>query len=138
MARLRDVAPILYGAILLGLVGWFVADFPIYRLALLCGYTLYAVSLWRWPSLWLVVLPTAIPLLDLTPLSGRFFFDTFDALVLLTAGILALRYRSVAKGPALTNVNTFVIALLIASYLASLLLRLWPLPTITADSVCQL
>ncbi len=49
----------------------------------------YALALWRTPLAWLVALPALIPVLDLTPVSGRHVFNEFDLLVLLSvAGCL--------------------------------------------------
>ncbi len=94
-----------FGLALLASVGWFVADFPILRLPLAAGFVIYAICLWRWPRLWLVAVPALLPLLDLAPWSGRFFFDEFDSLVLV-----------------------------VASYFLSAVIRLWPPPPITPDS----
>src|SRR5579871_641802 len=121
-----------YGIFLLAIVVWFVADFPLWRGWIALGFLLYAVALWRWPVLWLYALPALLPLFDLAPWSGRFFFDEFDALVLLTAGILAL--RDPGEEGALSRTVWTVIALLCASYAISALIVLWPPPKVTADS----
>src|SRR6185295_338943 len=87
----RRIFYLAYGLVLLVLVSWFLADFPILRVPLFIGFALYVASLWRWPWLWLVAVPALLPLFDLASWSGRFFFDEFDAVVLLTVAILALR-----------------------------------------------
>src|SRR5579871_125985 len=76
----------LFGVVLIGVVAWFVFDFPILRLWLALGFTFYAACLWRWPRIWLFAVPALLPAFDLAPWSGRFFFNEFDAFVLLTAG----------------------------------------------------
>src|SRR5438552_18748213 len=78
----RRTLAIAFGGTLLVLVAWFVADFSIYRAWLAIGFLLYAAILWRWPVGWLYAVPALLPLFDLAPWSGRFFFDEFDALVL--------------------------------------------------------
>lgn len=85
---------ILFGAasLLLALIG--VIAFPIGALPLFLGLLVYAGLLWRFPLVWLVLVPAALPLLDLAPWSGRFFFDEFDLLMLTTVGILLLRGRA--------------------------------------------
>lgn len=130
----RSIASSAYGAVLLALVLWFVIDFPIFRLPIAAGFALYAAALWRWPWLWLVVLPVLLALFDLAPLSGRFFFDEFDAAVLLTAGVLALRRTDPVSPASLPRDVQWVLALLTLSYLVSTLLRLLPLAPVTADS----
>src|SRR5262249_48623099 len=51
----------------------------------------YVAALWRWPSLWLVVLPAMLPALDFTPWTGWTLIGEPDCFALLTIGILALR-----------------------------------------------
>jgi len=130
----RDVTQFAFGAVLLALVVWFVFDFPILRIPIMLGFLVYAAALWRWPWAWLVVLPVLLALFDLAPLSGRFFFDEFDAAVLLTAGVLAFRYSNVKPLLPLPRDVQWVIALLALSYLVSTLIRLVPLAPLTADS----
>ena len=45
-----------FGVALLAIVVWFIATFPIFRVFIAIGFTAYAILLWRWPSLWLVVM----------------------------------------------------------------------------------
>lgn len=131
---LHQAALVAYGLLLLSLVGWFVAAFPIFRVPLAVAFLFYAACLWRWPWLWLVALPALLPLFDLAPLSGRFFFDEYDALVLLTAGLLALRKADAKPLAPLTRDFQWALALLAASYLVSTLIRLVPPTLITVDS----
>ena len=70
----RRTLAIAFGGTLLVLVAWFVADFSIYRAWLAIGFLLYAAILWRWPVGWLYAVPALLPLFDLAPWSGRFFF----------------------------------------------------------------
>jgi len=71
------------------------ANFPLWPwgVGLAVGLVLYLVALWVWPLAWLVVVPAALPLLDLAPWTGSFFLDEFDLLMLVTAGTLVLRGR---------------------------------------------
>jgi len=123
-----------FALLLLGAVCWFVIGFPAFRLPLALGFAVYAAALWRWPTLWLVAVPALLPVFDLAVWSGRFFFDEFDALVLLTAAILALRERSVVPPDPLDRKLIWTLALLVASYAISGSLRLLPVVPITADS----
>src|SRR5450755_852306 len=128
----RDAVRIVCALGLLATVCWFVVEFPLLRLSLSIGFLAYALCLWRWPWLWLVVVPAALPVFDLAPWSGRFFFDEFDALVLLTIAVLWIRPRG-PVAPLSWNVCA-VLVLLSASYALSTLVRLWPPVPITADS----
>ncbi len=127
-------ALIAYAFSLLAITVWFVVDFPILRLPIAAAFTLYAICLWRRPGLWLVAVPALLPVFDLAPWSGRFFFDEFDALVVLTAGVLALRESRAAPPPPVARNLKLVLALLGVSYLLSTLIQLWPLPPITPNS----
>ncbi len=126
------IATIAYGTVLLALVVWFVAGYPILQEELAVAALLYGACLWRWPWLWLVVLPALLSVFDLASWSGRFFFDEFDAAVLLSVGVLALR----DPGPAapITRGLTWVLLVLAASYIVGVATRLWPLPQITVNS----
>jgi hypothetical protein len=131
--RLRTVSRTFIGFGLLAISVWFVAGFPILRVPLAVGLALYALCLWRQPRLWLVAVPALLPILDLAPLSGRFFFDEFDALVLVTASVLLLKENGESLPP-LPRVSVMILGLLALSYAASTALRLVPLPPITPDS----
>ena len=67
------------------------SDFPIAREWITIGLVIYIIILLYFPSVWLIVLPTALPVLDLTPWSGRIFFGEFDILVLTTCAAGFLR-----------------------------------------------
>lgn len=128
----RRILGVAFGALMLGLVAWFVIDFPVGRAWLALGFLFYATLLWRWPVIWLYAVPALLPIFDLAQWSGRFFFDEFDALVLLTVGVLALREPS--PGSPLSRRTKLVLVLLGISYLISALRFAWPLPSITPDS----
>jgi len=131
---LRRAGYVAYGCLFLALTGWFVVDFPILRAILAVGFFAYAACLWRWPWLWLVALPALLPLFDLASWSGRFFFDEFDAFVLLTVGVLALRDATPGPAAPLPRDLKWVLALLAVSYFLSTAIRLWPPVPVTVDS----
>ncbi len=106
------------------------AAFPLWQWGLSLGLILYAAVLWAWPLAWLVVVPAALPLLDLAPWSGRFFFDEFDLLMLTTAGTLLLRGR---KWPAVSPPPAWL-ALCGLSVLVSLALGLGSAPPLDANA----
>lgn len=53
-------------------------------LAVLVGAT---AMVWRWPVLALALVPAALPVFDLAPWTGRFFWDEFDLLMLVVLAI---------------------------------------------------
>ena len=67
------------------------AGYPIAPALFAAGLLLYAVALWVWPCLWLVVVPAALPALDLAPWTGWSFVEEPDLVVLVTIAVLALR-----------------------------------------------
>jgi hypothetical protein len=51
----------------------------------------YGLVLWRWPGLWLAVIPAVLPVVDLAPWTGWTPIGEPDLFVLVTIGVLALR-----------------------------------------------
>ncbi len=70
-------------------------DFPLLHFWLVPLALVYLLLLWLHPRLWLYVLPAATIGLDLTPWTGRFTFNEFDLLFLVTiaSGLMFGRYR---------------------------------------------
>lgn len=90
---------------------------------------LCCAGLRRWPHGWLLLLPTALPVLDLAPWTGRFFLDEFDALL---AAILLMRaWRGApAAAPAihLAQRARGWLALFCLSTCIALVVGAWPFP----------
>jgi len=82
----------LAGLLVLGVLTYLV-DFPFWPVLLGVVLAAYCALLWFQPLVWLLVVPAALPLLDLAPWSGRFFFDEFDLLLAVTLAVLMLRGR---------------------------------------------
>jgi len=59
---------------------------PVFVLAL----GLYVAILWRWPRIWLIVLPAVLPTFDLTPWTGWYYVAEADLLILATIGALLI------------------------------------------------
>ncbi len=106
------------GLIPLGLALAVLIDFPRWHFAIGLGLLAYLALLWFLPRAWLVVLPAAIPLLDLAPWTGRFFFDEFDLLMLATAGMGLLRVQTLPVPPSRPLFRTLA-GLMFASILIS-------------------
>lgn len=98
----RDYAKCLSGPLIaIGCAGVLAAVLPTYPLGghwLGLALLAYCALLWRWPHAWLLLVPVALPVLDLAPWTGRFFLDEFDAL--LAATLLMQGWRSSAAGGA--------------------------------------
>jgi hypothetical protein len=90
----------------------------------------YCVALWRWPHCWLLVVPAALPVLDLAPWTGRFFLDEFDAL-LATSVLMHIGRRPVAVSGAAAAIAPSArawLALFCGSTCLALLVGAWPFP----------
>ncbi len=107
-------------------------QFPLWQVGMGLALLAYATLIWLRPNAWLVIVPAALPLLDLTPWTGRFFFDEFDLLLLVTAGTLYLRGRR-WPGLGLTPVWP-LLALCSAGLLVSLLQGLGSPPPLDANA----
>lgn len=70
-----------------GVVVWGVISFPLYPVLLGLALTGYGVALWLRPHWLWVAVPASLALLDLAPWSGRFFFDEFDLLLLVSVAV---------------------------------------------------
>ena len=116
------------------IVAIFVWRFPIWQVWLGAGFGLYALVLLTYPRAWLIVVPAAMPLLDLTIFSGWFFFDEFDALILLTLAILMWRQPLGRLDFRFGKPLATVLTILSLSYVASTAIALFPLPTIDGSS----
>ncbi len=109
--------------------------FPVFPWALLALLSACVALVWRWPLLALALLPAALPVLDLAPWSGRFYWDEFD---LLSAACLAVALHR-TRGAGLPRVRrpltlTLAFALLALSLLASTVRALWPWPALDDNS----
>ncbi len=80
----------LIGVLLLATALWTVIRFPVWPWALGLGLALYGATLLRFPGAYLIAVPLLLPVLDLAPLSGRFFWDEFDVVLAVTLGVRLL------------------------------------------------
>ncbi|MYN41484.1 hypothetical protein GTP55_19145 [Duganella sp. FT109W] len=78
-------------AFLAGL-GCSLAVYPLAGHWLLAVLAAYGALLWWRPALWLFALPALLPVLDLAPLTGWFFLEEIDLLLMLTAAITYWRW----------------------------------------------
>jgi hypothetical protein len=75
----------------LAVVGAALFYYPVVSYLLAMALVLYGVALWRFPFLFLIVIPAALAGVDLTPWTGWAFVTESDLFVLVTVGVLAVR-----------------------------------------------
>ena len=111
-----------------------VINFPYAQLPLSVGLCLYGGILYRYPRAWLVVVPALLPVLDLAPWSGRFFFEEFDFLILTTAAIGFWRSQPRPNTSPIPTAILVAICFMALSYLLSFFLGLLPLEPLNANA----
>jgi O-antigen ligase len=105
---------------------------PLGPLWLGAALLVYCAALRRWPQCWLLVVPAALPVLDLAPWTGRFFVDEFDALLAVTVLMhIWQNRRSPAAVPGATAIALPArawLALFCGSTCLALAVGAWPFP----------
>lgn len=95
----------------------------------------YAVLLWWRPGTWLVWVLALLPLLDLTPWTGRLYWTEYDTLLLMTVGVGYLRLRSTSTTlPALRPPAKLLLTLFGLSAAISLVIGVLPLGTLDINA----
>jgi VanZ family protein/O-antigen ligase len=94
----------------------------------------YALLVWRWPRAALPAILALLPVLDLAPWSGWFFFDEFDAVLMVTLALLLWRLPPESWKALGAGAGVWVIALLAVSYGVSALVGVLPLQPLDANS----
>ncbi len=108
--------------------------YPIGRNWLFLALLTYAAMLWFNPSFWFFVIPAALPILDLSPWTGWFFFDEFDLLVLVTLAVNWCRRKRIDKKRSMPGWALIWITLFALVYTISTIKGLLPLPEYDANS----
>ena len=75
----------------LAAAGWGVWSYPLPMGPLAVTLVAYAIALWRWPALYLVIVPATLPALDLGMWTGWTMIGEPDLFILVTIAILILR-----------------------------------------------
>jgi len=109
-----------YATLLLPLsfAGYWAATFPTQPVLLCLFLAACAVIVWQRPVLFLVIILAALPILDLAPWSGRFYFDEYDLLLLTTLSIGYVQTPSAQRGKFGKNTLFTLITLLLVLSLA--------------------
>lgn len=125
-----------YAILVAGLVGvgLGVAAFPVQPALLGLLLAGFAALIWYRPPFVLVVIPAALPLFDLAPWSGRFYFDEFDFLLLTSVAVAYARLRPAPRHSKRDLLFTSLAVLLGLSYAIGTLRGLlpWQLPDANA------
>jgi hypothetical protein len=109
-------------------------DFPRLGFGLSLGLAGYVLLLWRFPYAWLLIMPAVLPVLDFAPWTGRFFFDEFDRVMLVTLAMAFWHGSRRQSGPVLGQALALTLTLFAGACLISLLLGLLPWQALDANA----
>ena len=112
-----------------------VVDYPFARVPLGLALAAYAAWLLIQPSIWLLVLPLVLPLVNLAPWSGRFYLEDFDFFIGITvAGALWHGAYSSVGRPRFARVPRLLVAFFFLTHCIALLRGLLPFAPIEANA----
>lgn len=120
------------GVVLIVIAFFSLLSMPIARPWLVLGASALLLAWHFFPKIWLYVMPSIVLVVDLTPWSGRFFWDESDALLLLLLGALLL-FGAPVRGYSGSRTKILV-ALLALTWLIGALSPLVPVPSIDINS----
>jgi hypothetical protein len=123
-----------FAVLFVACVAAFTWRFPLGQLWLAIGFGVYAVVLLKFPRVWLIIVPAAMPVLDLATFSGWYFFDEFDALVLLTLAVLLWGQRLRQEDFRFGWPVAIVLSVLMLSYIVSTAIVFTPWPVIDGNA----
>jgi hypothetical protein len=95
---------------------------------LAAGVLAYLAVLLKWRHAWLVLLPAALPVLDLSPWTGRFYVDEFDCMLAATVALKGWRLAAAERPLRLPASAAAAWGLFGLSCLVSLLIGAYPFP----------
>lgn len=110
------------------------ANFPVYRAALAAGLIAYGLWLFHRPGAWVYAVPALLPVLDLTLLSGRFFWDEFDLLLAVTLAVRLAMHRPAGVAGDRLELPRAALCLVAASSLISAAIGLSPLSPLDGNA----
>jgi hypothetical protein len=106
------------------LVSLVFARYPLTPWPLTGALCIYAAALWRWPALFLLVLPVVIPAYDLGLWTGWLAAGEPDFFIVATIAVLSVRTRLTARDLAITSTPALVLLAFTACWLISTLVGL--------------
>ena len=111
-----------------------VATYPIFPGLFGAALAGYAIALWRWPRLWLLVVPTVLPAIDFTFWTGLLMVSEADAVILVTLAVLYCREPPRIEDFRLPRWGSIALACVLASYALSILFGLLPIEGVPSRS----
>ncbi len=118
------------GALAVGVL----ARYPLAPWPLALALSIYAAALFRWPVIWLAVIPAVLPALDLAPWTGWLYVGESDLFIVVTVGVLLLRAPPGRADLALGKVAAAAVLLSCAVYVLSIIIGLWFVPAVPTDN----
>ena len=128
----RSAGGIVIGAALSGAGLYTLFQSPVGSAPLLIGAGLLAAAQRRWATTWLIALPALLPVLNLAPWSGRFFWDAWDGILLFTLGLLMLFHAP--RQRLRRRHERWLVSALALIWLLAMLRPLWPWPGIDLNA----
>ena len=116
------------------LLAWAIACYPLSPALLALGLICLFLVLRQWPQAWLLLIPAALPVLDFTPWTGRFFFDEFDCLLLATLAIVGWRRPLKKSAYHLSSTGFVLFALFTLSVTCAVIIGTYPFPAFDANA----
>ncbi|WP_394778511.1 O-antigen ligase family protein [Undibacterium sp.] len=107
---------------------WGLASYPLAGWLPALIAAAYVLALRRWPKIWLTAVLAALPVLDFAAFSGRFFFDEFDLMLLVTIAGLAWRRPASARTVVFSRPAQVLLGLFAVSVALSVLRGSYPFP----------
>ena len=114
-----------------------IASYPLHGFILTGLLAIYAFILYRHFWLWLLAIPIALPLLDLSPITGRLLLDEFDLLILATIAIGYWRIYRLRPRSWPRHSLALAIALLWLSWILAFGRGIWPLHDVSTSIVAS-
>jgi hypothetical protein len=101
----------------LALAAWGLASYPLPVWPLAATIAAYAAALWRWPSLFLLILPVFVPAYDLGLWTGWMAVGESDLFIAVTVAVLLIRAPPTAQDLRPTGACAVILAAFAVSWL---------------------
>ncbi|WP_296529900.1 hypothetical protein [Rhodoferax sp.] len=119
----------------LAAIGVWLAAFPAFPVLVGVVLVACAAMVWQRPAWLFAIIPAALPVFDLAPWSGRFFFDEFDALVVVCLALAFSRVQALPLAKSRTDIPfSMAVALVVLSFAVSAVRGLLPFQLPDANS----
>ena len=108
--------------------------YPFWPLAATLAAAAYGSLLWWRPALWLLLVPAALPWLDLGTRTGWFYVDEFDLMLLVTAAVGYWRLAPCHRTGKLPTVAKLLLAAVTATTAIAAVRGVLPLPPLDLNA----